>query len=308
MAWDPPQIRELLLEAGAIALGRKRDLRAELKADRSIVTAADREIEALLEHTLADPSAGRYLIGEETVGGRGEEYIRDAFRGECFVVDPIDGTAPYAHGLPVWGISIGRMERGVLTDGAVYLPDMGEMLLSDGGAVLQGVRREGSWQWAPIGATAAAGGVRGASESPTGPPDGGATPDDGHGLVSITQVVAKRGKVLLPNVVVVLGTAVVPLVGLIQGRFVAYLGTVKLWDVAGSVPLLLRKGFSITVRVGDDVRHVTERVEEATYRLDPESDRRWSLRSELLVCRPADEARFRVSFTMGETEEGPILP
>jgi hypothetical protein len=94
--------------------------------------------------------------------------------------------------------------------------------------------------------------------------------------------------------------AVVPLVGLLQGKFLAYLGSVKLWDVAGALPLLLRKGFRATVRVDDEIREVTTRFEDRTYCLEPGHRWRWGLRSDLLVCRPDDEARLRTSFTSGE--------
>ena len=280
MPWNKEQITEILLEAGKIAQRLKDDMRCEFKSDRSLVTQADREIEGLFSRALERPSEGTYLIGEETVEMKGEAYIEQALRGECYVVDPIDGTAPYAHLLPVWGISIGRMECGLLTDGAVYLPDMGELVTSDGEEVLQAKIRGTELEWSVI-------------------PYSAKTLHD-YGLVSITQGVAKRGKVLLPNPVVVLGVAVVPLVGLLQGKFLAYLGSVKLWDVAGALPLLLRRGFRATVRVDDEVREVTARFEDRTYCLEPGHRWRWGLRSDLLVCRPDDEARLRTSFTSGE--------
>ena len=280
MAWNTEQITEVLLEAGQIAQRLKDDMRFELKGDRSIVTQADREIEGLFARAFERPEGGTFLIGEETVGDKGERYIEKALKGECYVVDPIDGTAPYAHRLPVWGISVGRMECGVLTDGAVFLPDMGELVLSDGERVVQGTLRCAEMEWSTI------------EDCRPVFPD--------YGLVSITQGVAKRGKVLLPNPVLVLGTAVVPMVGLLQGRFLAYLGSVKLWDVAGALPLLMRKGFSATVRAGDEIRAVTARVEERTYQLDPGSRARWSLRGDLLICRPEDQHRLRTSFASGD--------
>jgi len=284
MAWNKDKIVNLLLEAGRLAQRFKGQMHYELKADRSIVTEADREIEDLFSGELERPRSGTYLIGEETVDRKGEAYIARAFEGETFVVDPIDGTAPYAHLLPCWGISIGRMERGVLTDGAVYLPDMGELVTSDGESVLEGKLAGGSWTWRAFGERK--------------------RPEGTYGLFSITQGVAKRGKVWLPNPVLVLGVAVLPMVGLLQGRFLAYLGTVKLWDVAGALPLLLRKGFSATVVPGGERRAVTARVEEATYHLSPDSKVRWALRTDLLVCHPEDEARLRNSFTCGDEEEG----
>jgi hypothetical protein len=172
------------------------------------------------------------------------------------------------------------MEGGVLTDGAVYLPDMGEMVISEGEKVLQGTRRGGGWDWVELGDT-----------DPRWKP---------YGLIAITQALAKRGRVMLPNPVMVLGVAVVPLVGMLQGRCLAYLGSVKLWDIAGVLPLLLRKRFSVSVVEKGEIRDVSARVEERTYHLDPGSRKRWALRSDLLVCQRGEELRLRSSFQSGE--------
>jgi len=285
MPWDRNTITKLLEEAGAIAERVKKDLRFELKADRSIVTPADREIEAMFSRELERPDRGTYLIGEETVETKGEAYIQSALAAEAFVVDPIDGTAPFAHRLPNWGISIGRMEKGVLVDGAVYLPECGggEIVLSDGPAVLEGTRGAGGWQWREL------------------DPKRGAL--GAYGLIAVTQELAKHGRVRLPNPVMVLGAAVVPLLGLLQGRFLAYLGSVKLWDIAGALPLILRKGFAVSVMEAGERRDVTPAVEERTYHLDPSSRKRWALRSDLVIAWPEDEQRFRESIQLPEAGE-----
>lgn len=275
MAWDRKQVTALLEEAGQIARRVKENLRFELKPDRSIVTPADKEIEALFARELEAPARGAYLIGEETVATKGEAYLREAFAKEAFVVDPVDGTAPYAHRLPNWGVSVGRMVAGELVDGAVFLPECGggEIVLSEGPEVLEGTRSGSSWSWRRLEPT------RG--------------PLNAYGLIAITQGLAKRGRVLLPNPVMVLGAAVVPMIGLLQDRFLAYLGSVKLWDIAGSLPLLLRKGFAVSVVEGGERREVTARVEARTYHLDPASPKRWALRSDLVICWPDEEQKFR---------------
>ena len=101
---------------------------------------------------------------------------------------------------------------------------------------------------------------------------------------------------MLSNPVMVVGAAVVPMMGVIQNRFVGFLGSIKLWDIAGALPLVLRKGLSVTVICGEEIREVTNRVEERTYYLDPSSKRRWFLRSDLLVCPVDAELRLRASF------------
>jgi myo-inositol-1(or 4)-monophosphatase len=280
--WNRDKIQQLLLEAGHIAERSKQDMGCELKADRSIVTRADREIEALFSREFDQPDQGSFLIGEETVGQKGEEYIQEAFRGVAYVVDPIDGTSPYAHHLPTWGISVGRMAAGRLTDGAVYLPDFGEMVLSEENAVVEGKLSGGKWSWRELDAAPRALTV--------------------SGLVAITQGLAKHGRVSLPNPVLVLGVAVVPMIGLLQERFQAYLGSVKLWDIAGALPLLLRKGYSVTVFPRGERRVVTEAVEASTYDLTPGSKLRWALQTDLLICHPGDEVQLRASFSSGDLD------
>lgn len=277
MAWNKDEIVRLLVESGEVARRVQEDMSFELKADRSIVTPADQEIERLLGSALERPEEGVYLIGEETVETKGEEYLSEAFQKEAFVVDPIDGTAPFAHGLPNWGISIGRMVAGRLTDGAVYLPAFGELLITSGEAVLAGTLRSGQWRWEELHR------IREALPA--------------YALIAITQELAKRGRVTLPNPVMVLGAAVVPLLGILQGRFVGYVGSVKLWDIAGCLPLLLRKGLAISVVHGGERREVTDLVEERTYDLGPGAPKRWALKSDLVVCARDYEERFRAGFT-----------
>ena len=279
MSWDRQRIFDLLVGAAEIARRAKKDLRRELKDDLSLVTQADREVEALIVRELERPQAGTYTIGEETVEQKGEDYLARALLEEAYIIDPIDGTSPYAHGMPNWGISIGRMEGGVLRDGAVLLPDMGEVVINDGEAVLEGVLDDDRWSFREL------------HPAPR---------EEGHTrLVGITQRIAKRGKALVKNPVQVLGAAVVPMAGLLQGRFSAYLGSVKLWDVAGTLPHILRHGYSVTVRDGDEVRRVGPEVSDRVYHLRPGSRRRWEFRSDLLICYKEDEERLRSSFSDG---------
>jgi myo-inositol-1(or 4)-monophosphatase len=285
MSWDPRRIFDLMLEAGAIAVRSKRSLRRELKKDASIVTQVDRELEALISRELEDPARGVHIIGEETVEEKDEDYIQRALREEAYVIDPIDGTSPYAHGLPNWGVSIGRMEAGLLTDGAVYMPEYGEVLLSEGEKVLEGRLEEGSWRWRELGPPRR---IEGTS-----------------GLIAITQGLAKRGKVLVRNPVQVLGAAVVPLAGLLQERFVAYLGSVKLWDAAGALPLILRAGLSVSVRSGEEFVAVGPAVDGRVYHLEASSRKRWAFRSDLLICHPGDELRWRSALVTNEPAERP---
>jgi myo-inositol-1(or 4)-monophosphatase len=280
MSWQHERMVQLLTEAGALARSWKKSLTRERKADQSIVTQADLAVEALLADELERPAEGVYFIGEETLAQKGEDYLQQALRGEAYVVDPIDGTVPYAYGVPNWGVSIGHLVDGKLTDGAVYLPDFGELVISDGADVLEGTLTAKSFEWRVL---------------PDAHPDGGE-----NAPIAITQRIAKQGKVLLPNPTMVLGAAVVPLVGLTQRRFVGYLGSVKLWDIAGSLPLVLRRGFVASLFVDGERRELTTQVHDATYHLDAKDSQRWWLRSNLLVCHPEDEPWLRTGLVSGE--------
>lgn len=284
MSWNKDRIVELLLEAGEIARLAKKDLRRELKSDCSVVTQADREIEAMLTSRLERPGDGVHIIGEETVDSKGDDYVRRALRDDAYVIDPIDGTSPFSHYLPNWGVSIGWMRGGELRHGAVYLPEYREIVISsergDGTTMVEEGRLEDDlWTWREL--------------PPLGVTRAGAAAGDVTGLVAITQALAKRGRCDLRNPVMALGAAVVPLVGLLQGRFVAYLGSVRLWDAAGALPLILAHGFSVTIEVDGQPQRVGAAVDDSSYVLSPGDPARWYFRSSLLICRTEDEERMR---------------
>lgn len=278
--WNRGRIVDLLIECGRIATGYRGSMKREFKADRSIVTEADRRIEDLLTSELERPDEGVFIIGEETIERKGPAYIEGALRGTTYIVDPIDGTAPYSHDLPYWGVSIGRMVAGRITDGAVYLPEIreGELLLTDGEGVVEGRRQRGAWSWREL-------------ESPE--------PEEGPGgLIAIAQDLAKQGQTDMANPVQALGTAVFALVGIVQGRFLAYIGKLRLWDVAGCLPMLDRLGFSVTHYESRTADPLGLEVNATHYEMDPSHPFCWGVRGGLLVCSPAQEGVLRDSYRL----------
>ena len=117
----PPRrdLEALARDAGRIALGHFRHVRAERKADRTLVTAADREVEAALAASLGArvPDAG--IVAEEGTARTGSGSLR-------IVLDPIDGTAAFVAGLPTWCICIGILDGIRPVAGVVHLPCLGE--------------------------------------------------------------------------------------------------------------------------------------------------------------------------------------
>jgi len=126
-------LEEIARRAGAIALAHFRHVAAERKADRSLVTRADREVEAYLVGALGPLLPEATIIGEEGTAraGRG---------GECIVIDPIDGTAGFVAGLPTWCICVGILHEAAPVAGVVHLPCAAETYTAlEGSAWMNGI-------------------------------------------------------------------------------------------------------------------------------------------------------------------------
>jgi myo-inositol-1(or 4)-monophosphatase len=270
--WDRDAVAELLVDCARIALDHYERPRRELKPDRSLVTDADRAVEQRMADSLDDPADGSWMIGEETIARRDEDYVAAAFEGTAWVVDPIDGTAPYAHHVPTWGISIGFMRSGVLEEGAIILPTTGELFVSDGPAVYSGTSsaREG-WDYAGLAPLA----VR-----PRAMDDGG--------MVCLDQKTVRGMLIRRPNPVQALCCAVMPLAYLCIGRYAAYVGRVKLWDAAGGLPLLLKCGFVARTLGGGRLDGC---VDERHWHLAPADPGRWLMRDPVVFAPDEDSAR-----------------
>ncbi len=123
-----------LREAGVTVAGTKSNL-----AD--IVTAADREVEALIRRRLANARPDDGFFGEES-------GVAEGVSGVTWVVDPIDGTVNYAMGIPNYCVSIAAVDSGIDPDswrvlaGVVYAPAQRELFSAwrGGGAHLGGTR------------------------------------------------------------------------------------------------------------------------------------------------------------------------
>jgi myo-inositol-1(or 4)-monophosphatase len=258
---------ELLLECGRLALNRRTEQGWTLKEDGSLVTEIDRQIEALLGDTL--PATGEYFIGEETIAQRGMDYMQAALRAPCWVVDPIDGTSSFAHGFPLWGISIGYMLAGKLCEGAVVVPECGDLLVSDGDAVRH-------YRLATATAPLAAATRRDLSAA-SGDWQAG-------GLLMLGQRFCRQGRLHLPNPLLASGSAVEALTALLLGQAQAYIGHMKLWDIAGILPMLEHLGYS--GRLADGAR-ISCDLKDGAFDLDPDSADCWALRDNCLICADA---------------------
>lgn len=104
-------------EAGALLRamhGHVRDVRYKGLAD--LVTEADKASEALIAERLLAAFPGDSLLAEEGAGDG------DLAAQRLWVVDPLDGTTNFAHGHPVFAVSIALMAGGATQVGVVYDP------------------------------------------------------------------------------------------------------------------------------------------------------------------------------------------
>ena len=112
-------VRRLLQQSDAIVLRHLDRVSASRKADGSEVTLADKAAERLLRRQLRAAWPADAIFGEEFGG-------RIAPRGRCWLVDPIDGTASYVLGMPMFGSLLGLTIDGEAVFGCIHLPALRE--------------------------------------------------------------------------------------------------------------------------------------------------------------------------------------
>ena len=127
---NPAALRDICVaaaEAGARVLrdlrDRPRDVRFKGRTD--LVTDADKAAEEAVLRILRERAPGTKVLAEES-GAQGEGDI-------CFVVDPLDGTTNYAHGIPIFACTVGAEENGVVVAGCTVDPMRGETFVAGRG-------------------------------------------------------------------------------------------------------------------------------------------------------------------------------
>jgi len=95
------------------------DVRVTIKADQTPVTQADTAIETMVREQIAEAFPDDRVLGEEE-GGDAEGS------GRVWIVDPIDATANFARGIPIWATLIALQVDGALVMGLVSAPALGE--------------------------------------------------------------------------------------------------------------------------------------------------------------------------------------
>jgi myo-inositol-1(or 4)-monophosphatase len=120
---------ELGQQAGAELLERlHRPREIEEKRRRAdLVTDADRACEALILERLRKEYPGATIVAEESGAHRGS-------KDERWIVDPLDGTTNYAHGYPLFCVSIAYERAGELVAGVINAPAMNECFAAERGS------------------------------------------------------------------------------------------------------------------------------------------------------------------------------
>ena len=91
------------------------------KTDGSYVTIADREAEAYMRRQIAERFPDDGILGEEEGESRGRS-------GRRWIVDPIDGTFAFVHGVPFYGVLIGVEIDGEMSAGVINIPAVDEIV------------------------------------------------------------------------------------------------------------------------------------------------------------------------------------
>jgi myo-inositol-1(or 4)-monophosphatase len=117
---------EIAREAGQVLMAH-RGVGFELKGEHDLVTAADRASEKLIIGHLTKQFPQHGIVGEE-----GARVEMDAeYR---WYVDPLDGTTNFAHGYPMWNVTLGLAKGNEVIAGVVYDPLNRELFAAEKGA------------------------------------------------------------------------------------------------------------------------------------------------------------------------------
>jgi len=108
-------------------LGEIENLQVSLKGPANFVSAADRRAEEMLYSDLTKARPGYGFIGEEGGTREGQD------KSHTWIVDPLDGTTNFLHGIPQFAISIGLQREGVIIAGVIYNPATDELYIAERG-------------------------------------------------------------------------------------------------------------------------------------------------------------------------------
>lgn len=110
------KVRQIAANAGAYIKTESEKFKQsdiELKGEHNYVTYVDKNAETLIVEQLTPLVPGAGFITEEDTAGHQNEYFK-------WIIDPLDGTTNFIHGIPVYCVSIALMEGDEIVVGVVY--------------------------------------------------------------------------------------------------------------------------------------------------------------------------------------------
>ena len=107
--------------------GELENLQVSMKGPADFVTTADRRTERILIEELSKARPGYGFLGEEEGLKEGPD------KTHRFIIDPIDGTTNFLHGIPHFAISIGLEREGQLVSGVIYNPVTDDLFTAEKG-------------------------------------------------------------------------------------------------------------------------------------------------------------------------------
>ena len=119
--------------AGGIINRAARDvdqIKVSAKRDKDFVTEVDKAAEQAIIGVLREAYPDHAILAEESGASGDSEYL--------WIIDPLDGTTNFIHGLPQYCVSIALAHKGILTHAVVYDPNKNELFTATkgGGAFL----------------------------------------------------------------------------------------------------------------------------------------------------------------------------
>jgi myo-inositol-1(or 4)-monophosphatase len=108
------------------SLGGIRHIERKKGEVRNLVTEIDKKSEELIISRIREKYPDHDFLGEES----GSRQVKSDYK---WIIDPLDGTTNFAHGLPIFCVSIGLEVRGKIEAGVVYNPNMDELFTAERG-------------------------------------------------------------------------------------------------------------------------------------------------------------------------------
>lgn len=103
------------------------NLQVSMKGPGDFVSRADRKAEELIREALLEARPSYGFLGEEGSEIEGSDPTRR------WIVDPLDGTTNFLHGMPHWAVSIALEHKGSIVSGVIYDPVKDEMFFAEKG-------------------------------------------------------------------------------------------------------------------------------------------------------------------------------